>query len=101
MRVLIDFLRDWRVQAPLLVHCYAGVSRSTATALIARVVKTNDPYQAAMALRQAAPHARPNSLMIELADDILGLDGSLIEAKQAMGEGVITEDNVLVELPVA
>ncbi len=100
IRELIDFLHDWPADAPLLVHCYAGISRSTATALIARVVKTGDPFDAAIALRRAAPHAKPNSLIIALADDILGLDGRLIEATLAMGEGVITEENVLVELSV-
>ncbi len=101
IRTLIEFLHDWQMAAPLLVHCYAGISRSTATALIAHVVKKSDPEGAAIALRKAAPHARPNTLMIALADDILGLGGQLIEAKQSMGEGVITEENVLVELPIA
>ncbi len=101
IRALIDFLREWPADAPLLVHCYAGISRSTATALIARVVKTGDPFDAAMALREAAPHARPNSLMVTLADEILGLGGRLIEAKEAMGDGVITEESVLVELSVS
>ena len=100
IRELIDFLQGWEADAPLLVHCYAGISRSTATALIARVVKTGDPFAAAKALREAAPHARPNSLIISLADEILGFGGRLIEAKQAMGQGLITEEDVLVELPV-
>ena len=35
IRTLIEFLHNWQMDAPLLVHCYAGISRSTATALIA------------------------------------------------------------------
>ena len=101
VRELIEFLENWQMDAPLLAHCYAGISRSTATALIARAIKTGDPMDAAMALRKAAPHARPNSLIIDLADDILGLDGHLVEAKQAMGEGIITAENSLIELPAA
>src|ERR1700746_400224 len=31
---LIDFVRRWRRDAPLVVHCYAGVSRSTAAAFV-------------------------------------------------------------------
>lgn len=101
IRTLIEYLHDWQMDAPLLVHCYAGISRSTAAALIAHVIKKGDPESAAIALRKAAPHARPNTLMVALADDILGLGGRLIKAKQSMGEGVIGEDQGLVELSVA
>jgi predicted protein tyrosine phosphatase len=100
IRQLIDFLQDWPARAPLLVHCYAGISRSTAAALIARVVKSGNALDAALALRRAAPHARPNSLIIDLADQILGLDGGLIDARQAMGEGISAVEGTLVELPV-
>jgi predicted protein tyrosine phosphatase len=100
IRQLIDFLQDWPGRAPLLVHCYAGISRSTAAALIARVVKSGNALDAALALRRAAPHARPNSLIIDLADQILGLDGGLIDARQAMGEGISAVEGTLVELPV-
>lgn len=100
IRQLIDFLREWPARAPLLVHCYAGISRSTAAALIARVVKSGNALDAALALRRAAPHARPNSLIIGLADQILGLDGGLIDARQAMGEGISAVEGTLVELPV-
>jgi predicted protein tyrosine phosphatase len=100
IRQMIDFLRDWPARSPLLVHCYAGISRSTAAALIARVVKSGNALDAALALRRAAPHARPNSLIIDLADQILGLDGGLIEARQAMGDGVPAVEGTLVELPV-
>src|ERR1700677_3858671 len=30
----LDFARGWDASAPMVVHCWAGVSRSTATALI-------------------------------------------------------------------
>ena len=35
---LIAFLRTWDGEAPLLIHCLAGVSRSTAAGLIAHVL---------------------------------------------------------------
>ena len=84
---LIDFIHSWNPhEGALLAHCYAGVSRSTATALIAATMKTSDPHWAALRLRAAAPHAAPNSRIIALADDLLGLQGSLIDACQSMGE---------------
>lgn len=84
---LIDFLEDWDpADGPLLTHCYAGVSRSTAAALIAATMKTNDPDWAAIRLRAAAPHAAPNRLIVQLADERLGLNGALVAACINMGE---------------
>ena len=101
IRELIDFLAGWQAETPLLVHCYAGISRSSAVALIARVVKSGKPLDSATALRRAAPQAKPNSLIVALADDTLNLGGSLIDARLSMGVGEFAEETTLVELPVS
>ena len=82
---VIRFLRTWDGEAPLLIHCHAGVSRSTAVALIAHVLQTGDPRRSATALREASTYAWPNRRIVALADSILGLDGELIEARESMG----------------
>ena len=82
---LIEFLHAWDTESSLLIHCIAGVSRSTAAALIARTMKTNDPNRAATALRIAAPYAWPNRRIVSLADSILGFEGKLIHAREEMG----------------
>ena len=83
---MIEFIHEWNPDAgSLLVHCYAGVSRSTATALIAHAIKGGSPERSARALRSAAPHAIPNRRLVELADELLALDGALISAREAMG----------------
>lgn len=82
---LIDFIHAWDPSTNLLIHCMAGVSRSTAVALIAHTLKTDDPSQSAIALRKAAPYAWPNRRIVSLADEILGLNGQLIRAREAMG----------------
>jgi len=98
---LIEFLRAWPQQEGLLVHCYTGISRSTAVALVALNLKTRgSELEVALALRAAAPHASPNRLIISLADRILGLDGRLIDAREAMGIGIPAEEGQLVELQV-
>lgn len=98
---LIDFIAGWRPeQGALLTHCYAGVSRSTAAALIAATLKTNDPHWAARRLRAAAPHAAPNRLIIALADDLLGLNGALIDARENMGESVSVVEGPLTVLRI-
>lgn len=65
----------------LLVHCYAGVSRSTASAVA--LMAQRNPARAAdifAALGDIRPRAWPNSVMISHADRLLGLGGTLVEA---------------------
>ena len=97
---LIYFLRAWTTSdEPLLIHCYAGISRSTATALLALLIKTQgSELDCALALRAAAPHAKPNQLMISLADEILQLEGRLIDARTSMGAGLPASEGPLVTL---
>ena len=97
---LIAFLEDNR-DASLLVHCYAGVSRSTAAALIAMVLDSpGREREAARVLRAAAAYAQPNRLIIRHADDILGRKGGLVAALAAMGTAeAISETPSLLKLP--
>jgi len=86
VRELVGFIEDWQpAQGALLAHCYAGVSRSTATALIAHYLKTGDARASAAALRSASPHAEPNRLVVSLADRVLGCGGALSAAREQMG----------------
>ena len=67
----------------LLIHCEAGVSRSTATALIIYVcwlgrAREDEAMQRVIAQR---PYAIPNRRMVALADRLLGLDGRLLRAR--------------------
>jgi len=105
VRSILQFLGDWEPpHGDLLVHCYAGVSRSTATALLAHFLKTGgletgDADASAAALRQAAPHASPNRLLIQLADEVLELKGALVRAVDRMGpRGPLDRDEFLTRL---
>ena len=97
---LIRFLESAR-EASLLVHCYAGVSRSTAAALIAMVLDApGREREATRALRAAASYAQPNRLIIRLADEILDRRGGLVAALAVMGPATaVTESPGLLELP--
>ena len=101
LELLLDFIERWDpASGALLVHCYAGISRSTAVAMIAHHLKTGDPLRAATALRAAAPHAAPNRHIIALADRLLGCNGALIDARETMGDHVRAGEGPLTTLPL-
>lgn len=89
MRELLDFVRDWPREAPLVIHCYAGVSRSTAAAYITlcSLMPEQDEAELAQRLREASPTATPNARLVALADAALGRDGRMIRAIEAIGRG--------------
>ena len=92
MHDLIAFLRAWDGDGPVVLQCWMGVSRSTAAAALALCVMQPQlaSNSVAGALRQAAPFATPNALMIEIGDAILGRGGTLIEAVREIGRGAQT-----------
>ena len=55
VRSLLDFARSWDRAAPLVIHCYAGISRSTASAYIiaAALAPKRDEAELAATLRRA------------------------------------------------
>jgi predicted protein tyrosine phosphatase len=90
---LIEFIRDWRRTDPLLVHCWGGISRSTATAFIAACLHNPEADERAIAaaIRAASPTAYPNTLIVEFADEILARRGRMRAAIDAMGRGDVAE----------
>ena len=89
---LLDFVRGWDRKAPLVVHCYMGISRSTASAF-ASVCALNphrDETSIAQALRRASPTATPNIRIVSLADKLLGRQGRMIAAIENIGRGIMT-----------
>jgi predicted protein tyrosine phosphatase len=89
VRTILDFVGGWRADAPILIHCYAGISRSTATAFITACVHNPslDEEEIAHALRAASPTASPNRRFIALADAELGRGGRMRRAIDAIGRG--------------
>lgn len=90
VRALLNFVRSWRgTGAPLVIHCFAGISRSTAAAFIAACAlkPERDEAEIAQALRAASPSATPNKLLVEIADSILGRDGRMVAAIAGIGRG--------------
>jgi predicted protein tyrosine phosphatase len=91
---LIAFVRRWPRERPLVVHCYAGVSRSTAAAFVSvcALSAASDELAVAAALRRASPTATPNIRIVALADHLLGRSGRMVRAVAAIGPGMIVSE---------
>ena len=89
---VLDFVRRWSRDAPMVIHCYAGISRSTASAFAAACLLNPDRDEMAIArqIRLASPSAYPNRLIVSLADAALGRGGRMLRALDAMGPGSMT-----------
>jgi predicted protein tyrosine phosphatase len=90
VRRLIEFVRGWDRAEPIVIHCYAGVSRSTAAAYITACALQSDADEGAIAqrLRHASPTATPNAHLVALADRLLGRKGRMNVAIRQIGRGV-------------
>jgi predicted protein tyrosine phosphatase len=93
---LLDFVRGWNRAAPLVVHCYAGISRSTAGAFITACALNPHRNEATIAwsLRRASAIAAPNRRLVALADDLLGRKGRMVAAVEAIGAGSVSPEGI-------
>ena len=97
---MLAFAAAWDGTRPMLVHCWAGVSRSTAAAFIIACQRAPErsEQEIAEALRIAAPYATPNPLLVSLADTALGRGGRMSAAIADIGRGADTFEGALFEL---
>lgn len=100
---LIAFIEAWDRDRPLVVHCFAGISRSTAAAYIAlcAVQPGRDEGDLARQLREASPVATPNPLIVAHGDTLLGRDGRMIAAISGIGRGADAFEGTPFAVPVA
>ena len=99
---ILDFGRQWDRTRPLVIHCYAGISRSTASAYIiaAALAPQRDEVELARTLRALSPSATPNPRMIAVADALLYRKGRMLEAIQAIGRGADAFEGTPFELRI-
>lgn len=86
---LVAFIRKWDRKAPMLIHCWAGISRSTASAFTALCVLRPNADEKALAqeLRTSSPSATPNRMITYQVDQLLGRRGRMLEAVESIGRG--------------
>jgi predicted protein tyrosine phosphatase len=100
---LVGFVREWDRATPLVIHCWAGISRSTAAAYISlcALLPEADETELARRLRAAAPSATPNSRLVSLADTHLDRRGRMIAGIATIGRGADAYEGTPFRLDVA
>ena len=89
IRALIDFGERMRPtiesdEARVLVHCFAGVSRSAAAAFALTCQLTNlTEIEALRSIQDHRPQMWPNELIVTLSDKLLGRRGRMVAALEA------------------
>lgn len=100
---LLAFSRAWDTEAPMMIHCWAGISRSMASAftVLCDRLGPEREMEIAMAMRRRAPHASPNLLLVRHADEALNRGGRMVAALRAMGPPVVMAEGVATAFPLA
>lgn len=93
---VLSFVRGWDRNAPLVVHCYAGISRSTAGAFVAACLLNpkRDELEIAWEIRRASRTAQPNLAIVSIADGLLNRQGRMLRAIEKIGPAHFAEEGV-------
>jgi predicted protein tyrosine phosphatase len=91
---LVEFVRRWDRRAPLVMHCYAGISRSTAGAFISACALNPDRDERSIAriIRKSSATAMPNIMLVSHGDRILQRNGRMVEAIMSLGPGLLAQE---------
>lgn len=102
VRTLLAFAGEWDREQPLLVHCFAGISRSTASAYViaAALAPERDEAELAQTLRRLSPSATPNPRIVAFADHVLGRRGRMVSAIREIGRGADAFEGAPFGLPI-
>lgn len=86
---LLTFVERWKREKPIVVHCFAGISRSTAAGFITAcaIDPSRNEAEIARAIRDASVTAQPNPRIVSFGDKLLGRQGRMVDAVRAIGKG--------------
>ena len=78
----------------LLIHCHAGVSRSTASAalILAQAWPDRPAHAVFNAITRVRPRAWPNLRILEFGDALLGRDGEIVAAAAGVYRAYLQRD---------
>lgn len=95
--VLLEFGREIGAAGPAahsLIHCHAGISRSTAAAalLLAQADPARAPADILAEIARQRPRAWPNLLLLEFGETALGRPGEIVPAAAQIYRGVLAAE---------
>lgn len=98
---VLAFVDDWDRSKPLVIHCWAGISRSTASMfmILCKLNPSVPELDILKEMRRLAPHIAPNRLLTAHADDLLGRDGRMVDAIDLVGPARPASEGFPFELP--
>jgi len=98
---VLAFADSWDRASPMLIHCWAGISRSTASMfmILCKLNPEADELDILRRMRRLAPHIQPNRRLVTFADERLGRDGRMVEALDAAGPAELATMGYRFELP--
>ena len=98
---VLAFADTWDRTNPMLIHCWAGISRSTASMfmILCKLNPQTDELAILRRMRRLAPHISPNRLLVALADERLGREGRMVEALDEVGPAELATMGRRFELP--
>jgi predicted protein tyrosine phosphatase len=86
---LVKFAQEWDWATPLLIHCWAGISRSPAAAAVVALALTpaREDQELAFTMRGLSGSITPNIMMINIADRLLNRGNRFTQAFRSIGRG--------------
>ncbi|MBL4758335.1 MAG: tyrosine protein phosphatase [Rhizobiales bacterium] len=98
---LLAFVSNWDQSAPMVIHCWAGISRSTAAGYVALCLINPDidEHHIAVSLRKASHTATPNRRIVAIADRLLARDGRMVAAIETIGSGSMVGEGIPFSMP--
>jgi len=87
---ILNWLKNKRVTSDhkLLVHCHAGISRSSAISWLILTTQGVEPKEAFQTLFKARPLIWPNMNIMMIGDQLLGKEGELIKLAREVDEEI-------------
>jgi predicted protein tyrosine phosphatase len=100
VETFLDFVGRWNRETPVVIHCYAGISRSTAAAFSAycAIRPDLDELEIAARIRARSPEATPNARIVRMADTLLKREGRMVAAAEGIGRGVFAYEGTVFAL---